>query len=109
MVAATYDADMQNSRADLFRGLFNETTSRLYGIANYRGSSRSIRTDMPSPGFLRAPFEQPASFAFESAVDELAHHLRAAGELAAARLAGPEVGQHALLDRAMLLHGLGPQ
>lgn len=73
MVAATYDADMQNSRADLFRGLFNETTSRLYGIANYRGSSRSIRTDMPSPGFMRAPFEQPASFAFESAVDELAH------------------------------------
>lgn len=73
MVAASYDTDMQNSRADMFRASFSEITSRLYGIANYRSTSRLIRTDVPCPGYMRAPFEHPAAFAFESAVDELAH------------------------------------
>ncbi|MDQ1081626.1 xanthine dehydrogenase family protein molybdopterin-binding subunit [Pseudoroseomonas cervicalis] len=75
MTAALYEADMQNSRADTLPALFSEITSRLYDIPNYRSAERLVRTDVQSPGYMRAPFEQPASFAFESAVDELAHAL----------------------------------
>ena len=73
MVAAVYEADMQNSRADTLRPTFSEITSRLYDIPNYRSAERLVRTDVQSPGYMRAPFEHPAAFAFESAVDELAH------------------------------------
>lgn len=75
MVAAVYEAEVQNSRADTLRPTFSETTSRVYDIPNYRSAERLVRTDVQSPGYMRAPFEQPASFAFESAVDELAHTL----------------------------------
>ncbi|NUB44981.1 xanthine dehydrogenase family protein molybdopterin-binding subunit [Fertoebacter nigrum] len=73
IVAASYDGQQQNSRAETFRGAFSETAARIYAIANYRSSEQLIRTDTQSPGFMRAPFEHPASFAFESAIDELAH------------------------------------
>lgn len=73
IVAASYEADMQNSRADTLRAPFSEITSRLYGIANYSSSSSLVRTDAQTPGYMRAPFEHPAAFAFESAVDELAY------------------------------------
>jgi xanthine dehydrogenase YagR molybdenum-binding subunit len=73
IVAARYDADMQNSRADAFRASFSEITARLYAIENYTSSARLVRTDIQSPGYMRAPFEHPAAFAFESAVDELAY------------------------------------
>jgi xanthine dehydrogenase YagR molybdenum-binding subunit len=34
---------------------------------------RLIRTDVQTPGYMRAPFEHPACFAMESCVDELAY------------------------------------
>lgn len=73
IVAARYHADMQNSRADTFQASFSEITARLYGIANYTSSAQLVRTDVQSPGYMRAPFEHPGVFAFESAVDELAY------------------------------------
>ncbi|KKX30851.1 xanthine dehydrogenase family protein molybdopterin-binding subunit [Rhizobium sp. LC145] len=73
IVAASYDADMQNSRPDTFRASFSEITARLYAIPNYTSTARLVRTDVQSPGYMRAPFEHPAAFAFESAVDELAY------------------------------------
>ncbi|MGC6857159.1 xanthine dehydrogenase family protein molybdopterin-binding subunit [Pseudomonas aeruginosa] len=73
IVAARYHADMQNSRADTFQANFSEITARLYAIPNYTSSTRLVRTDVQSPGYMRAPFEHPAAFAFESAVDELAY------------------------------------
>ena len=48
---------------------------RLYGIANFRGTQRRVRTDVQTPGYMRAPHEHPASFAIECAVDELAYAL----------------------------------
>src|SRR5271168_5317656 len=50
-------------------------TSRLYGIANFRAHERLVRTDVQTPGYMRAPFEHIACFAFESIVDELAYTL----------------------------------
>ena len=49
--------------------------SRLYGFANFRGVERLVRTDVQTPGYMRAPFEHPACFAMESCVDELAYAL----------------------------------
>ncbi len=72
MLAAVHEVDQQTSRHDLFPGTHTEITSRLYGIPNYRGLQRLVRTDVQTPGYMRAPYEHAAAFAFESAVDELA-------------------------------------
>ena len=73
LVAAVHEIDQQTSRHDLFPSSGTEITSRLYGISNYRGHERLVRTDVQTPGYMRAPFEHPAAFAFESAIDEMAY------------------------------------
>ncbi|KIQ32186.1 xanthine dehydrogenase [Variovorax paradoxus] len=75
LVAAVHEIDQQTSRHDLFPSFGTEITSRLYGIANYQGRERLVRTDVQTPGYMRAPFEHPAAFAFESAIDEMAYAL----------------------------------
>ncbi|GAA1388453.1 xanthine dehydrogenase family protein molybdopterin-binding subunit [Catellatospora chokoriensis] len=73
MVAAIHEVEHQTSRHDLFPLMYNEITARLYGIRDFRGRQTFARMDTQTPGFMRAPFEHPAAFAFESAVDELAY------------------------------------
>ncbi len=75
LVAATYDAEQQNSHIDSFPSEYNQIPPRLYGIANWRGSERRVRVDTQPVGYMRAPHEHPASFAFESAIDEMAYEL----------------------------------
>ena len=75
MVAARYDAEHQQSRAGFFQPEYHTKVTRLYAIANYGGSGANIRIDTQAPSYMRAPHEHPACFAFESAVDELAHEL----------------------------------
>jgi len=73
LTAAIHEADQQTSRHDLFPAMYTETTARLYGVPSFRGRQRLVRTDTQTPGYMRAPFEHPGVFAFESAVDELAY------------------------------------
>ncbi|MFB4268097.1 xanthine dehydrogenase family protein molybdopterin-binding subunit [Nonomuraea sp. GTA35] len=73
LLAAIHEVDQQASRHDLLPATYTEITSRLYDIRNFRGRQRHVRTDAQTPGYMRAPFEHPAAFALESAVDELAH------------------------------------
>lgn len=75
MVAAIHEVDAQTSRHDLFPGEYTATSSRLYGFTNFRGVERLVRTDVQTPGYMRAPFEHPACFAMETCVDELAYTL----------------------------------
>lgn len=75
LVAAVHEIDQQTSRHDLFPSFGTEITSRLYGIGNYQGRERLVRTDVQTPGYMRAPSEHPAAFAFESAIDEMAYAL----------------------------------
>jgi xanthine dehydrogenase YagR molybdenum-binding subunit len=75
MVAAIHEVDAQTSRHDLFPGEYASTSSRLHGFVNFRGVERLIRTDVQTPGYMRAPFEHPACFAMEACVDELAYAL----------------------------------
>ena len=73
LLAAIHEVDQQTSRHDLFIALYTETSSRLYGIGNFRGLQRLVRTDVQTPGYMRAPFEHISVFAMESAVDEMAY------------------------------------
>jgi len=75
MVAAIHEVDAQTSRHDLFPAEYAAVSSRLHGIENFRGHERLVRTDVQTPGYMRAPFEHAACFAMECAVDELAYSL----------------------------------
>jgi xanthine dehydrogenase YagR molybdenum-binding subunit len=75
IVAAVHETDQQTSRHDLFPSLYADTSSRLHGIASFRSRERLVRTDVQTPGFMRGPWEHTATFAFESAMDELAYAL----------------------------------
>ncbi|MFN3210028.1 MAG: xanthine dehydrogenase family protein molybdopterin-binding subunit [Roseovarius sp.] len=74
MIAARYDTLQQNSRAGRYPAdWYHVGPTKTYGIANYHGTSGDLRLDTQNPAQMRSPFEYPASFAFESAVDELAY------------------------------------
>jgi xanthine dehydrogenase YagR molybdenum-binding subunit len=75
IMAAIHESDQQTSRHDLFGSFFTDMTARLYAIENFRSRERLVRTDVQTPGYMRGPFEQPAAFAFEAAMDELAEKL----------------------------------
>src|SRR6202046_23693 len=65
----------QTSRFDLMPFTGEETTSRTYGWAAFRGATTLVQLDTQTPGFMRAPMEMAPFFALESAVDELAEKL----------------------------------
>jgi xanthine dehydrogenase YagR molybdenum-binding subunit len=75
VIAAVHEADQQTSRHDLFPASYADLTSRLHGIADFRGSERLVRTDVQTPGYMRAPYEHIGAFAFECAMDEMAYAL----------------------------------
>ena len=75
IVAAIHESEQQTSRHDLFPSSFADATARLHGIANFRGREHLVRTDVQTPGYMRAPFEHSGCYAFECAVDELAQKL----------------------------------
>jgi xanthine dehydrogenase YagR molybdenum-binding subunit len=75
ILAAIHEVDAQTSRHDLFPASYVAASSRLYGIKNFRGRERLVRTDVQTPGYMRAPFEHAACFALECCVDELAYRL----------------------------------
>jgi xanthine dehydrogenase YagR molybdenum-binding subunit len=76
MVAAIHETWQQASRHDLFPALGADATSRLYDLRNFRSIDHLVRTDVQTPGFMRAPWEHAAAFAFEGTVDELAYALK---------------------------------
>jgi xanthine dehydrogenase YagR molybdenum-binding subunit len=47
----------------------------VYAAESRATSHRLVRLDVPTPGFVRGPGHAPGSFAFESAMDELAERL----------------------------------
>lgn len=73
LLAALHDTEHQTSRHDLFPAMYTEMTSRLYAVPNFGGRQSLVQTDVQTPGYMRAPHEGPAGFAFESAIDALAY------------------------------------
>src|ERR1700733_13281163 len=74
-VAGMHLVRAQTSRFDLMPFTGEETTSRTYGWAAFRGATTLVQLDTQTPGFMRAPMEMAPFFALESAVDELAEKL----------------------------------
>ncbi|MDB5923800.1 MAG: aldehyde oxidase and xanthine dehydrogenase molybdopterin binding [Betaproteobacteria bacterium] len=75
IIAAIHEMRAQTSRFDLMPFTGAETTSRMYGIPNFRSGVTLVKLDTQTPGFMRAPFEMSAFFALEGAMDELAYKL----------------------------------
>ena len=75
MVAALYGTEQQNSRIDQFPSDHSLHAARMYEIANWTGTDQILRIDAQPAGYMRSPHEHPASFALESAVDEMAYQL----------------------------------
>lgn len=75
MVAAIHETQAQTSRHDLFPSMYTDLTARLHNIENFRGHESLVQLDTQTPGFMRGPWEHVSTFAFESAVDELAYKL----------------------------------
>jgi len=75
IVAGIHEITAQTSRFDFMPFTGAESTSRMYGIPNFRGVATLVRLDTQTPGFMRAPFEMSSFFALESAIDELAYRL----------------------------------
>ncbi|MDQ1079017.1 xanthine dehydrogenase family protein molybdopterin-binding subunit [Pseudoroseomonas cervicalis] len=71
-----YEGENQTSRTDDVGFPAGDVLARLYAIPAMRFREGIIRTDVNAPGFMRAPAETPAMFAFESALDEMAAALR---------------------------------
>jgi xanthine dehydrogenase YagR molybdenum-binding subunit len=102
LLAAIHEVDQQTSRHDLFPCQATEVSSRLYAVPTFRGRHRLVQTDVQTPGFMRAPWESPSMFAFESAMDELAYRcgrdpveLRLANDAAVDPVTGlPFSGRH---------------
>jgi xanthine dehydrogenase YagR molybdenum-binding subunit len=102
LLAAIHEVDQQTSRHDLFPCEATAVSSRLYAVPAFRGRQRLVRTDVQTPGFMRAPWESPAMFAWESAMDELAYatgrdpvELRLANDTAVDPVTGlPFSGRH---------------
>lgn len=74
MIAVRHDVDQEQSRDGLDPppDRYHDAPPRLYAMPNYLGTATYLRLDRQGPGFMRCPHPQPALFAFESAVDELA-------------------------------------
>ena len=75
ITAAVHEIDQQTSRHDLLFSPGTEATLQQYGFPNLRSRDRLVQVDTQTPGFMRTPFEGPACYAFESALDELAYQL----------------------------------
>ncbi|EFH10447.1 xanthine dehydrogenase family protein molybdopterin-binding subunit [Teichococcus cervicalis] len=71
-----YRTENQTSRLDDAAFPGGEILARLYDIPAMQMREGIVRTDVNTPGFMRAPAETPAMFAFESAIDEMAAALR---------------------------------
>ncbi|GAB2831181.1 xanthine dehydrogenase family protein molybdopterin-binding subunit [Actinocorallia aurea] len=76
LTALLHAVDQQTSRHDVFPAAYTDTSARMYGISAFRAHQRIVRTDSQTPGYMRAPYEHPAVFALESAMDELAVRTR---------------------------------
>jgi xanthine dehydrogenase YagR molybdenum-binding subunit len=77
MIAVRHDAEQEQSRLgmDPPPDRYHDAPPRVYGMPNYLGTAAYLRLDRQNPGFMRCPHPQPAMFAFESAVDEMASAL----------------------------------
>ncbi|MCA1368718.1 xanthine dehydrogenase family protein molybdopterin-binding subunit [Bradyrhizobium sp. BRP14] len=74
IVAVQHHVEQEQSPGGYFAvSEYHRDVIRMYGVQNYLGTGADIRLDRQDPGYMRGTHPQPACFAFESALDELAY------------------------------------
>lgn len=76
LTAMRHDTVTQTSSFDDFVETSSLTARMLYQVPNNTTSHRSVRLDMGTPSFMRAPGEAPGTYSLEAAMDELAYALK---------------------------------
>ena len=76
LVALRHDALAHDSNVGDYVEGANKPATVLYAAPAIRASHSIVRLDVPQPSFMRAPGEEPGTFALESAMDELAYALK---------------------------------
>ncbi|MBN1203561.1 MAG: xanthine dehydrogenase family protein molybdopterin-binding subunit [Myxococcaceae bacterium] len=76
LTAIRHTGYSETSELDAFTEPFVNVSNMLYACPNVATSQRVVRLSASTPTFMRAPGEAPGTFAFESAMDELAHALK---------------------------------
>ncbi|KND28179.1 xanthine dehydrogenase family protein molybdopterin-binding subunit [Streptomyces acidiscabies] len=74
--AAIHDIDAETSSYETFTEAVMLAGQMLYSMPNVRQAYRQVPLDVNTPIWMRGPGLASASFAIESAMDELAHELR---------------------------------
>ena len=72
LTAFVHEGEEITSRPDSYQVGGAEVSTRMYAAPNVAARVLMQHADRDTPGFMRAPAEQPYMFALESAMDELA-------------------------------------
>lgn len=76
IAAISHDTVVQTSTVDEFIESCGATTRFLYSCPNVSVAHHAVRVNIATPTPMRAPGENPGTYALESAVDELAYKLK---------------------------------
>lgn len=76
LIALLHDGTSPTSMFDDEPEAVTKITPMLYACKNLQATLHLVKTNMNTPGPMRAPGESTGSFALESALDELAYKLR---------------------------------
>ena len=76
LTAISHDTLVQTSTVDEFIESCGATTRFLYSCPNVSIAHHAVRVNIATPTPMRAPGENPGTYALESALDELAYKLK---------------------------------
>ncbi|MDL4912518.1 MAG: xanthine dehydrogenase family protein molybdopterin-binding subunit [Enterobacterales bacterium endosymbiont of Blomia tropicalis] len=75
ILAIIHDGYNETSLDDVFAEGTNHVTARMYSIENITSHHRVVPINTVTPGWMRAPGENPSAFSLEVAMDEMAYEL----------------------------------
>lgn len=75
LLAIVHDGWNETSIEDTHQEPSNSVTPLMYACDNVFSRHRLVRVHTVNPGWMRAPGENPSTYALETAMDELAHAL----------------------------------
>ncbi|PYS20423.1 MAG: acylaldehyde oxidase, partial [Acidobacteria bacterium] len=76
LLSISHDTVVQTSVVDEFIETCGATTRFLYSCPNVSVAHHAVRVNIATPTPMRAPGENPGTYALESALDELAYRLK---------------------------------
>jgi xanthine dehydrogenase YagR molybdenum-binding subunit len=75
LLSIVHDSWNETSMEDTHQEPCNSVTPLMYGTENFFSRHRLVRVHTVNPGWMRAPGENPSTYALEIAMDELAEAL----------------------------------